>query len=231
MTTMSSKPCSRSSSTMCSMHGLPTIGTIGFGWFDVSGRRRVPSPPAITTAFTSKTSRRALATYTPSDDERGRGRPRRSRAASRARVRDDHEAEAGVEEPGRGLAEHVDLEPVAAPEQRAASPTSSEQVAQRDHEREPGSRSAMQSRITAASIISRSASGSAILPNADSTCQRRARKPSTWSVTPATPKTIAAAQLVPVVGRREQHDEDRDQHEPGDRQRVRQLQRSGATPR
>ncbi len=34
------------------MHGLPTIGTIGFGWFEVSGRRRVPSPPAITTAFT-----------------------------------------------------------------------------------------------------------------------------------------------------------------------------------
>ena len=34
------------------MHGLPTIGTIGFGWLEVSGRRRVPSPPAITTAFT-----------------------------------------------------------------------------------------------------------------------------------------------------------------------------------
>ena len=38
---------------MCSMHGLPTIGTIGFGWFEVSGRSRVPSPPAITTAFTT----------------------------------------------------------------------------------------------------------------------------------------------------------------------------------
>ena len=37
---------------MCSMHGLPTIGTIGFGWFEVSGRSRVPSPPAMTTAFT-----------------------------------------------------------------------------------------------------------------------------------------------------------------------------------
>ncbi len=36
---------------MCSMHGLPTIGTIGLGWFEVSGRSRVPSPPAITTAF------------------------------------------------------------------------------------------------------------------------------------------------------------------------------------
>ena len=43
------------------MHGLPTIGTIGFGWFEVSGRSRVPSPPAITTAFIAITSRRALA--------------------------------------------------------------------------------------------------------------------------------------------------------------------------
>ena len=33
------------------MQGLPTMGTIGFGWFEVSGRRRVPSPPAMTTAF------------------------------------------------------------------------------------------------------------------------------------------------------------------------------------
>jgi hypothetical protein len=35
------------------MHGFPTIGTIGFGWFDVSGRNLVPSPPAMTTAFIS----------------------------------------------------------------------------------------------------------------------------------------------------------------------------------
>ena len=41
---------------MCSMHGRPTIGTIGFGWFEVSGRRRVPSPPAITTAFIAPSS-------------------------------------------------------------------------------------------------------------------------------------------------------------------------------
>ena len=45
------------------MHGLPTIGTIGFGWFEVSGRSRVPSPPAITTAFIAATSRLALITY------------------------------------------------------------------------------------------------------------------------------------------------------------------------
>ena len=45
------------------MHGLPTIGTIGFGWFEVSGRSRVPSPPAMTTAFIAATSRLALITY------------------------------------------------------------------------------------------------------------------------------------------------------------------------
>src|SRR5947207_3255027 len=49
--------------------------------------------------------------------------------------------------------------------------------------------------MTAASIISRSASGSASLPKRDSTCQRRARNPSTWSVMPATPKTTPAGQL------------------------------------
>src|SRR5438874_6305080 len=49
--------------------------------------------------------------------------------------------------------------------------------------------------MTAASIIRRSASGSAIFPKRDSTCQRRARNPSIWSVTPATPKRIPAGQL------------------------------------
>ena len=49
------------------MHGLPTIGTIGFGWFEVSGRRRVPSPPAMTTAFMQRTSLRALTAYNTSD--------------------------------------------------------------------------------------------------------------------------------------------------------------------
>ena len=36
---------------MCSMQGRPATVTIGLGWFEVSGRSRVPSPPAITTAF------------------------------------------------------------------------------------------------------------------------------------------------------------------------------------
>src|SRR5438874_9406147 len=36
---------------MCCIIGWPTIGSIGFGWLLVSGRRRAPWPPAITTAF------------------------------------------------------------------------------------------------------------------------------------------------------------------------------------
>ena len=41
---------------MYSMHGLPHSDTIGLGWLLVSGRRRVPSPPAMTTARTRLTS-------------------------------------------------------------------------------------------------------------------------------------------------------------------------------
>src|SRR6476619_7844946 len=52
----------------------------------------------------------------------------------------------------------------------------------------------MKSRITAQSIMRRSASGSKIRPKSDSTCQRRARKPSIWSVMPATPNTLPAGQ-------------------------------------
>ena len=48
---------------MCSMHGLPTIGTIGFGWFDVRGLRRVPSPPAMTTAFIRVAPRSTVYAY------------------------------------------------------------------------------------------------------------------------------------------------------------------------
>jgi hypothetical protein len=64
-----------------------------------------------------------------------------------------------------------------------------------------GRRPSTKRMITAASIISRSASGSAYLPNSDSTCQRRASQPSIWSVTPATPKTIPAAQSWPPSAR------------------------------
>ena len=41
----------RSRSTMWCITGLLAIGASGFGRREVSGRRREPSPPAITTAF------------------------------------------------------------------------------------------------------------------------------------------------------------------------------------
>jgi hypothetical protein len=36
---------------ICSITGLPAIGTIGFGRLIVNGLSLDPSPPAITTAF------------------------------------------------------------------------------------------------------------------------------------------------------------------------------------
>src|SRR5438093_7714312 len=52
VTTASLKPCRFTRSKMWPRHGLFTIATIGLGRLIVSGRRRLPSPPAITTAFT-----------------------------------------------------------------------------------------------------------------------------------------------------------------------------------
>ena len=51
VTTISSKPCRRSRSMMCSIIGRLATGSIGLGAFEVSGRSRVPSPPAMITAF------------------------------------------------------------------------------------------------------------------------------------------------------------------------------------
>lgn len=48
----SSNPWSLSKSMMCSIIGLLAIGIIGFGTLLVSGRSRVPKPPAMMTAFT-----------------------------------------------------------------------------------------------------------------------------------------------------------------------------------
>src|SRR5580704_3079585 len=51
VTTMSVIPWRRNSDTMCSIIGRPTSGNIGLGRFEVWGRSRVPSPPAMMTAF------------------------------------------------------------------------------------------------------------------------------------------------------------------------------------
>src|SRR5674476_1109050 len=51
VTTMSSNPCWRSRLTTCSIIGMLAMGNIGLGWLEVRGRSRVPSPPAMITAF------------------------------------------------------------------------------------------------------------------------------------------------------------------------------------
>src|SRR3712207_7123996 len=51
VTAMSVIPWRESRFTMCSMHGRLTIRIIGLGWSLVSGRSRVPCPPAIMIAF------------------------------------------------------------------------------------------------------------------------------------------------------------------------------------
>ena len=51
VTTISSKPWRFSRPMMCSIIGRLAIGSIGLGALEVSGRSRVPSPPAMMTAF------------------------------------------------------------------------------------------------------------------------------------------------------------------------------------
>src|SRR5215469_15800945 len=53
VTTVSVSPWRRSSRRTCSMMGRFATGSIGLGWFAVIGRSLVPSPPAMTTAFTA----------------------------------------------------------------------------------------------------------------------------------------------------------------------------------
>src|SRR5438132_3868639 len=53
VTNASSMPWRLSRSKMCPRQGLLTIATIGFGRLIVSGLRRLPSPPAMTTACMS----------------------------------------------------------------------------------------------------------------------------------------------------------------------------------
>src|SRR6059036_2872632 len=50
VTNESSMPWRFRSSKMCPRQGLSTMGTIGLGRLIVRGRRRLPSPPAMTTA-------------------------------------------------------------------------------------------------------------------------------------------------------------------------------------
>ncbi len=75
VTTMSVKPCWRSSRMTCSIIGRLAMGSIGLGWLEVSGRSRVPSPPAMITAFTRPplVSSTLLRPARPSDSARRAG--------------------------------------------------------------------------------------------------------------------------------------------------------------
>ena len=101
---------------MCSMHGLPTIGTIGFGWFEVSGRSRVPSPPAITIALTvaSHSSRPRAAYDTAAATARPTPIQKITSGQSVPARCGDHEPDARIEHPGGQLPEEADGELVAA---------------------------------------------------------------------------------------------------------------------
>src|SRR5262249_27261467 len=63
------------------MIGLLTTGSMGLGWLAVIGRSLVPSPPAITTAFTCDPSPSRPSTARPSFHRtplHGHGRPGRA---------------------------------------------------------------------------------------------------------------------------------------------------------
>ena len=101
VTTMSSKPCWRSSVTMCSIIGALAIGIIGLGALEVRGRSRVPSPPAMMTAFmpTDRT-RRGGAPSTLRSLGALRQRPSGQRDVENGGVQAEHQAgDAG--EPGQ----------------------------------------------------------------------------------------------------------------------------------
>ena len=80
---------------MCSIIGTLAIGIIGLGWLQVSGRSRVPSPPARITAFTGRPTDRCSAAASPSPAAPSRQRlPRR--AGRRARRRSSRGPRPGI---------------------------------------------------------------------------------------------------------------------------------------
>ena len=102
-----------SSSMMCSMQGLPTIGTIGFGCSEVSGRRRVPLAARHVTALTpAPPAALSPGTALPQVGERDAA-PEQPERPVRALVRHHRQRKRRVEEPRRRLAERVHLEVVA----------------------------------------------------------------------------------------------------------------------
>ena len=98
---------------------------------------------------------------------RARCRSRRARAASRALLGHEDEAERRVEDPGRELAEEADLELEAARREELVAEDEREVAARgRRAPRRAAGVPSPSMRTTAVPIMSRSASGSATLPNA-----------------------------------------------------------------
>ena len=203
VTTTSAISCRRSRSRMCSMHGLPTIGHHRLRL--VRGQRAEPRPlPARhDDRLHRRTSRRALATYCPAATTASARLIQNSTSGhQRVPLRDEHERRATRRGPRSRSSRAGRPRSRSRAGRRTCSPPTRSEVT------EPGSRARSteagrrrRACTTQTSIISRSASGSATLPNADSTRQRRASQPSSWSVIAASPKTIPAGQLGPSARR------------------------------
>jgi hypothetical protein len=117
------------------MHGLPTIGTIGFGWFEVSGRAGSP-PPAITTAFTAAPRDAPWHVLARRDDGEPEADPEQRERPPRVPLGDEDERERCVEAPRSRPCRARHLELVAARHDELV-PADEHEVTEQNHERDP----------------------------------------------------------------------------------------------
>ena len=203
---------------MCSIIGAFAIGSIGFGWLLVSGRSRVPSPPARITAFMNATSlrtsravlpsrnatraaghvfrRREVPEHDPADRE-APTRARRTRCAPTARRRRSGTSAARTS--ARGCPPCPPTRRRCGARRRARAPTVATAIEDLARQDDPEHRRRLRStglRATARSpprrASTRSAVGSRILPSSLPWLKCRAIQPSTQSVAPRTASSTAA---------------------------------------
>ena len=205
------------------MHGLPTIGTIGFGWLDVRGRSRVASPPAITTAFMVRhLPPRLERVLRRTPQRRARRRPRTARSArpclprSRARASATRRASRSRScqecSPRSRTARHQDFVP--GQEQHVAG----EDDQRRDRRQAPS--------ITSARRRRRSSAGRRADRRSCRTATRRASAARASRRVGRSPRLPRRARLPPrraVARGEEEHGEDRNREEAQHGERVRQL--------
>ena len=199
---------------MCSIIGLLANGIIGFGVLLVSGRSRVPSPPARMTAFTTRSLRcgwhRPVA-------QRGAG----DRHVGERGVVAEHETAHG-HEPRRGEHDVVGVPWMASAQRKsgkanmrarvpalpthctsmrrapaaASASTATLTTTSRARTRMPTTSGTLPCTISATAATSsriRSATGSSTLPRSLPWSKRRAIQPSTQSEAPSTASSAAAA--------------------------------------